>query len=148
MERLTTWRASFWVRWLGWTVLYAAVSYGVIIRGDQIGLLHLAVLALVAFSIGVRLRSGWWALGPLLAFVGLLATLWVTDFITNTYLLPPTPPDYGGGLGDVILVISFLFFVALGVLCAIPAWAGVWWGKRRAVTFDDSPFERREASWP
>jgi hypothetical protein len=142
MERLTTWRSSLWVRWLGWTVLYAVVSYGVVTRGDQVGLLHLAALALVAFSIGVRLRSGWWALSPLTAFIGLLATLWVKDFMTITYLLPPKPPDHGGGLDDVALVISFLFFVALGLVCAIPAWAGVWWGKRREATVDDSPFER------
>jgi len=142
MERLTPWRSSFWGRWLGWTMLYAVVSYGVVTRGDQIGFLHLAALALVAFSIGVRFRSGWWVLGPPIAFIGLLAALFVKDFIKSTYLSPPNP-DYSGGFRDGILVIvfAFLFFVALGVLCAIPAWAGVCWGKRREGTFDDSPFE-------
>jgi hypothetical protein len=91
MEHATTWRSSLGARWLGWTVLYAVVTYGVLFselrlvappgRGDEYAILILAALALFAFSIGVRFRSWWWVLGPPIGFslptsVALIASGW------------------------------------------------------------------------
>jgi len=126
MERLTTWRASFWVRWLGWTVLYGLSFFGAAAVADPSQPWPYLVGLALALLIGVRFHSWWWVFGPAIA-LGL-------PFSVILIAL-----DYA-----VIIALLVPYAAVLGLVAA----AGVWWGKRRAVTFDDSPFERREESWP
>jgi hypothetical protein len=141
MERVTTWRSSEGARWLGWTVLYALVVYGVSIvfaftQTHEIGfqlpfpfsggwgsLPSFLVPAVVAFVIGVRFRTWWWGLGPLTA-LALPAALFIIG-ASNRAL----DPDSQGWA-----VVFSLFFVVYGALFSLIGIAGVWWGKRRGAS--------------
>jgi hypothetical protein len=86
-------------------------------RGTVVSFLLPAALA---FGIGVRFRSRWWALGPLTAlslpFIAGTVVAWIQD---------PGNDAWGW-----LLVFSVMAAV-YGALLSLAALAGVWWGKRR-----------------
>lgn len=125
-----TWRSTTWARWLGWTLVYTLVTYGIGIivswlfirvvpdSGSKDVLEWGVVLAplLLALLIGVWFGSWWWVLGPPVAlllpsFVGL---------IIASILVPSLPSDLGQG---------YLLFFFLAVLSMIPSTVGVAIGK-------------------
>lgn len=120
------WRTRTWARWLGWTLLYTLVTYGIGILGswmfmalelgptrmDIQGWILLAPPFLLALLIGIWFRSWWWLLGPPVAlllpsFVGLL-------------IIPDLPSDAGQG---------YLLFLFLAVVSFIPSLVGIAIGK-------------------
>jgi hypothetical protein len=128
-----TWRSSLWVRWLGWTALYALILYGgagvvnalgfdrrLSLSGTSGTIVSLLILAVLAFAIGVRFRSRWWGLGPLEA----LALPLLAGFVAAVVR----------GL-DAVGIVWFLAFavvlVVYGALLSLATLAGVWWGERR-----------------
>jgi hypothetical protein len=140
MERVTTWRSSEGARWLGWTVLYALIVYGVSVvfvtqthetgfhilfpfSGGWGSLLYHLVRAVVAFGIGVRFRSWWWGLGPLTA-LALPAALFIIE-VAN----PALDKD-----SQAWAVVFSLLFLVYGALFSLIGIAGVWWGKRREAS--------------
>jgi hypothetical protein len=67
------WQSSLWVRWLGWTALYALILYGgagvvnalgfdrrLSLSGTSGTIVSLLILAVLTFAIGVHFRSRWW----------------------------------------------------------------------------------------
>jgi hypothetical protein len=126
------WRSSTWVRWLGWTVLYAVLFYvGLFdifnvlpdwIPGAQ-WLLFLAP-AFIAFVIGVRFRSWSWGLGPLAATIVPSVLLYVRAWLGGAI------PEALGLIGVGILGSAVIGGVsALAALAGV--WLGVWWEERQ-----------------
>ena len=132
MERIpTTWRASLWARWLGWTMIYTLVAYGIGVfvvawlsirvvpdPGFKDVLEWGGVFAplLLALLIGVWFGSWWWVLGPPVAL--LLPSL--VGLMSASILVPNFPSDLGQG---------YLLFFFLAVLSLIPSTVGVAIGK-------------------
>jgi hypothetical protein len=131
------WRSSLWTRWLGWTAFYALVLVGAGVVTVRLALyinpsdadypvwlttlayvLSVLVPAVLAFGIGVRFRSWWWGLGPLVVFGPLGAVFAITAW---TGLVDSRGWGLVAGVGAV----------TIGGLLAPFALAGVWLGKRR-----------------
>jgi len=120
MARVTTWRSSLWVRWLGWTAVFGVVEAVCELayrwRGpENASPWSLALLVpplATAFLIGARFPWQWSWAGPLVAvlLVGLLLELMPYDVAPSH--LGATPV----------------------VLCTLAARAGVRWGQRPDLT--------------
>jgi hypothetical protein len=140
---------ALWAQRLGWTLLYGLLVCGSafvlfvlpdFVWPEDVGLIvgwpaldrvlgtSLFVglplgLLVVAFLIGVRLRSTWWGFGPPLAFglaffVLLLFTMWI--------------PPPGGIEGWSWTIFGLMLAGMIAVIpCSLAGLAGVWWGKRR-----------------
>jgi hypothetical protein len=75
------WEFPLGARWLGWTALYALIYYGGVAIGETAPwgwVASLLIPIVVAFIIGVRFRSRWWTLGPLVAVTLVSAATWGT----------------------------------------------------------------------
>jgi hypothetical protein len=88
----------------------------------------LAGLLALAFLIGVRLRTDWWAIGPLVAY-GLPASVYMLDVYYQRSLLPTNQHDPQGLTWDWVGVLVIAEFVVAP--CFLAALAGAWWGTRR-----------------
>ena len=135
----TTWRASLWARWLGWTLVFPLVSVASVLALAEVGgvlgdalVPALAAPSLVAaFLIGLRFRSWSWLAGPAAAIVALYVPLGVVLFGTSRW--PSGLEWQRTGLPAELLFISIIAgALVIGIVHALPAGAGVWWGKRRA----------------
>jgi hypothetical protein len=133
MERLTTWRASLWARWLGWTAVF---TVGLVVWGAFLLWPHnplrvlldevwtgavILVPAAWAFGIGVRFADWWWVLGVFVTNV-LLATILIRAVAGETA---------ASGSGQAAAGIIFVFPFMLLPSTLLAAAAGVWRGKRR-----------------
>jgi hypothetical protein len=139
------WRSSLWARWLGWTALYVLVLLGggLLTRwfvsfffpsdsnypewlSTLFVVLTLLVPAVLAVGIGIRFRSRWWGLGPLVAF-GLLAAALVIAF-------------WNGAISDVLFIMVFpISLVIYGGILIPFALQGAWWGNRRHAANTPEP---------
>lgn len=131
----TTWRSSPWARWLGWTVLFGLALAGAtamfFVYGGPYPALFwglLAGLAGLAFLVGVRLRTQWWAIGPLVAY-GLPAAAYMLYVSYQRSSLPTDRPDPQGMTWDWVVMLAIAEFVVAP--CFLAALAGAWWGRRR-----------------
>ena len=137
------WQSSLWARWLGWTALYALVLVGAAFFTVRLALyinpsglnypewlttlawvLAVLVPVVLAFGIGVRFRSWWWGLGPLVLCGVLLAAMFIDFWIRSN----------NGSLQsgeEVALVFAAIGLPMIAGVLSLVALAGVWWGKRR-----------------
>lgn len=130
------WWAAPWAQWLGWTLLFALVVWGVQVAQAFLGerqesgglsdLLQIVVLLvplLAAFLIGARLRTWWWALGPPLAIVLLMGI-----YPLHSYFTMPAATRRPAIAGLVVAMATILLSALAALLAAA---AGVWLGKAR-----------------
>jgi hypothetical protein len=136
----TTWRASLWARWLGWTLVFGlvvATSWvaNFVVR-SALPSVAVAVFVLpsyvAAFLIGMRFRSWWWLAGPAVVVMVLFVAVGLTTgglaaFLADSQLL-------GASSRMSVFIYALLSLVGGGLLFAIPALLGVWWGKHHAGT--------------
>jgi len=124
--------------WLGWTVVYAVVIWGInAIYGLLESRLNDAnqraqgVAALVrfliplglAFLIGLRLRTWWWALSPFLVTV-----VTMIAFATVDYLRRPSAQRQQAGAGWILAIGATVVEAATATLAAVAGVAiGRWW---------------------
>ena len=124
--------------WLGWTIGYAVVIWGLDAVYDLLGprlndanrrvqevtagarfLIPLGI----AFVIGFRLRAWWWALNPFLVIVVAMLTFSVVD-----YLRRPAPERQQAAAGLILAIAATTLDAAAETLAAV---AGVvisrWW---------------------
>ena len=121
--------SSTWARWLAGTALFGLALVGMMVvfvmfpRADRalFWVLH-AGLAALALALGVRLRTWWWVLGPLVSF-GVLATI----FLIVMNAEDQARPNIEKGLGYAILMVMVVAAVVIlpGTLAALAgtAWA-------------------------
>ena len=129
-------RSRTWVRWLGWTVVFALVAWasGVASVRSAGGIpraLHLIFLVpplAAAFLIGTRFPS-WWVAGP-------LVVMFVFSLVGSPLLLTLYLP--AGALllesmrsTEALIVVFLVVVILLLVLHALAAAAGVWRGQTR-----------------
>jgi hypothetical protein len=127
------WPSFVWVRWLGWTALYALILYGgagvvnalgfdrrLSLSGTFGTVVSFLIPAALAFAIGVHFRSRWWALGPLVAIALPIAAGFVMAVIRGL-----------DAVGMVWFLAFAAVFVVYGGLFALIGLAGVWWGEHR-----------------
>ena len=133
------WHSSQWARCLGWTVGYGLVLVGALVVALLInevfypsglnypqwlttlaGVLAVLVPMVLAFGIGVRFRSWWWGLGPLVLFGVPAAVMAIAVWFEAV--------DSYDALGFLFMAIGLPIF---GGLLSLVALTGVWWGKRR-----------------
>jgi hypothetical protein len=125
-----------WTAWLGWTLLFALIYWGVqvvqALLGDWLGegglndVVHVSGLLIpliAAFLIGARMRSWEWVLGPPLAIVLTMLTYPVIGYLTAS---PAQRQQMGTGL---ILAAAGILISA--VVVVVVAAAGVWFGRSR-----------------
>jgi hypothetical protein len=125
-----------WAEWIGWTLLFALIYWGVQVMhaflGDRLGegglndvvqVAGLLIPLLAAFLIGARLRSWGWMLGPPIAIVLTMLTYPIFGYLTAS---PTQRQQMGSGL---ILATAGILIAALVALLA--AVVGVWFGKSR-----------------
>jgi len=124
--------------WLGWTIGYAVVIWGI---GAVFGLLESRLnnanrraqeLAAgvrfliplgVAFVIGLRLRSWWWALSPFLVTVVPMLAFSIVD-----YLRRPASERRQAGVGWILAIGATVIDAAVATLAAVTGVAiGRWW---------------------
>lgn len=130
------WWEAAWTQWLGWTLLFAVISWGVqmvqaflgerLERGGLSDLIQIAAILvplLAAFLIGVRLQTWWWTLGPPLAIVLLMASYPLYGYFTM-----PASKRQQGGVGLVLAMAGILTSAFAALLAAA---AGVWFGQTR-----------------
>ena len=130
-------RSRTWVRWLGWTVVFALVAWasGVASVRSAGGIpraLHLIFLVpplAAAFLIGTRFPSWWWVAGP-------LVVMFVFSLVGSPLLLTLYLP--AGALllesmrsTEALIVVFLVVVILLLVLHALAAAAGVWRGQTR-----------------
>ena len=126
------------VGWLGWTVGYAVVIWGIdtaygllgpwLSNANQrtqevaAGVRFLIPLGL-AFLIGLQLRAWWWALSPfLVSVVTMLA------FATVDYLRRPSSGRQQAGAGWILAIGETVIDAAMATLAAVAGVAiGRWW---------------------
>jgi lipopolysaccharide export LptBFGC system permease protein LptF len=115
--------------WLGWTIVYAVVVWGI---GTVYGLLEprlknanrraqevAAVVRFViplgvAFLIGFRLRTWWWALSPFLVIVVTMLAISIIDYLRR----PPSERQQVAA-GLILAIGATLLDAALATLAAI-----------------------------
>ena len=130
-------RSRTWVRWLGWTVVFALVAWAsglasVRLAGGIPRALHLIFLVpplAAAFLIGTRFPSWWWVAGPLVVmFVFSLvgSPLLLTLYLPAGALLPESMHST-----EALIVVFLVVVILLLVLHALAAAAGVWRGQTR-----------------
>ena len=139
MEHLTTtWRASLWARWLGWTLVFGLVfaASWVVASVVSLALPSLAAGVFVvpatfvaAFLIGMRFRSWWWLAGPAVVVMVLFVAAGLTTGELATLLRDAQL--FGVSTGMSLFLVALVCLVGGGLLYAIPALLGVWWGNRR-----------------
>jgi hypothetical protein len=122
-----------WVQWIGWTLLFALAVWGISIvsvllaerrqPNDLVPWIEFVGPLLVAFLIGLRIRSWWWVLGPPLATISIMLTYPLLDFLTKS---PTSRRELGSAL--VLAVILTLLRAGIAMLAA---GAGVLAGKLR-----------------
>ena len=129
-------RSRTWVRWLGWTVVFALVAWAsglasVRLAGGIPRALHLIFLVpplAAAFLIGTRFPS-WWVAGPLVVmFVFSLvgSPLLLVLYLSAGALLPESMHST-----EALIVVFLVVVILLLVLHALAAAAGVWRGQTR-----------------
>jgi hypothetical protein len=125
-----------WTAWLGWTLLFALIYWGVQVvqafLGDWLGagglndvvqVAGLLIPLLAAFLIGARLREWGWVLGPPVAIVLTMLTYPIVGYVTASQT---QRQQMGTGL---ILATAGILIGAL--VAMIAAAVGVWFGKAR-----------------
>lgn len=139
MERSAAgWRSALWARWLGWTVVFGLVFVG----GGRLSaelpspasqIVFFALLLIAAFLIGVRFPSMWWTAGPAAALLTL-----VTAGILRDYFGPQVPEQTSFGMAtpqeslvNPYTLIALFIGLLVSAPLAVPAYAGVRWGRRR-----------------
>lgn len=139
-----TWRSTTWARWLGWTVLYAVLLVGffdivdvlpkdildVLPEWEARGWLALVLLflvpALIAFVIGIRFRSWWWALGPLVACILPIVLLNIWSGLAHGWGTPGIP-----GLRWALFMLGAMLGGVSALTALAGVWLGVWWEERQ-----------------
>ena len=136
MEHATTWRASLWARWLGWTLVFGLVFVASSVVSRTLLSVPVAVFILptyvAAFLIGMRFRSWSWLAGP----AAVVMVLFMAAGLT-TGQLAVTVSDaqaFGASPGVSLFLLALVCLVGGGFVYAVPALVGVWCGKRGAVT--------------
>jgi hypothetical protein len=132
-----TWRASLWARWLGWTLVFGLVVVASLLGNALVrsALPSVAVAVFVlpsyvaAFLIGMRFRSWWWLAGPALAVMVLFMAM---SLMTGELATTMRDAQLLGGSSEMsVFIYALVSLVGGGLLFAIPALLGVWWGKRQ-----------------
>ena len=124
--------------WLGWTVVYAIVIWGInAIYGllesrldvanqraqEAAALVRFLIPLGLAFLIGLRLRTWWWALSPFLVTV--VTTL---AFATVDYLRRPSSERQQAGAGWILAIGATVVDATMATLAAVAGVAiGRWW---------------------
>jgi hypothetical protein len=124
--------------WLGWTVIYAVVIWGInAIYGllesrlndanqraqGVAALLRFLIPLGLAFLIGLRLRTWWWALSPFLVTV-----VTMLAFATVDVLSRPAAERQQAGAGWILAIGATAVDAATATLAAVAGVAiGRWW---------------------
>jgi lipopolysaccharide export LptBFGC system permease protein LptF len=124
--------------WLGWTIVYAVVIWGIDAvqgllepwlkgangRAQEIAASLRFVIPLgLAFLIGLKLRTWWWALSPFLVVV-----VTMLAFSVVYYLRKPPSQRQQVGTGLIFAIGATVIDAALATLAAIAGVAiGRWW---------------------
>ena len=129
--------SSTWARWLAGTALFGLALVGVMVvfvmfpRADRALFWVLdAGLAALALALGVRLRTWWWVLGPLVSF-GMLATI----FLIVMNAEDQARPNIEKGLGYAILMVMIVAAVVI-LPSTLAALAGAAWSAASRVRAD------------
>jgi len=135
----TTWRASLWVRWIGWTVVFGLVAAASMIANSVVrsAFPSVAVAELVvpcwvaAFLIGLRIRSWWWLAGPAVVVMVMFVVVGLTSRELAAAFRDTQSLVESSGMSVFIaalLLLSYALFtfVVGALLFAIPALLGVW----------------------
>jgi bacteriorhodopsin len=85
--KMTTWRASLWARWLGWTVVFGLVAAASVVANSAVrsafpsvaGAELVVPCSVAAFLIGLRIRSWWWLAGPAVVVMVLFVAMGLTS---------------------------------------------------------------------
>jgi hypothetical protein len=120
-----------WTQWFGWTLLFAAIYWGVELSAALLeerlpGVapwLRFLIPLLAAFLVGARLRSWWWVLGPPIAIIVIMLTYPVYSYLTS----PQTSREQSGS-GLILAIFLILINAGLALLAAA---AGVIYAKTR-----------------
>ena len=124
--------------WLGWTIVYAVVVWGIDaayallerwlnvadrrVQGVAAGVRFLLPLG-VAFLIGLRLRTWWWAFSPFLVIV-----VTMLAFATVDLLRRPSSERQQAGAGWILAIGATVLDAAMATLAAVAGVAiGRWW---------------------
>jgi hypothetical protein len=154
------WRHSTWARWLAWTgafglVLASSVLLQTRLPSPVAEIVFFGLQVMAAFLIGARFRFGWWAVGPAAAWLTLIVAMIIWSLLgpqvprqTSFGMLTPRQQiEFLGGFFVLILGGGFLL---LAVLLALPAYAGVRWGRHREEDGrqdSDNPRTRRTTAF-
>jgi hypothetical protein len=142
--KMTTWRASLWARWLGWTVVFGLVAAASVVANSAVrsafpsvaGAELVVPCSVAAFLIGLRIRSWWWLAGPAVVVMVLFVAAGLTSRELAAAFRDAQSVVESSGMSVFIyalllLMYALVTFVGGALLFAIPALLGVWWGKRR-----------------
>jgi hypothetical protein len=124
--------------WLGWTVVYAVVIWGIDAaygllerwlnnatrRAQEVAAAVRFLIPLgLAFLIGLRLRAWWWALSPFLAII-----VTMLAFSVASYLREPPPKRQQAAGGLILAIGATVIDAAMASLAAIAGVViGRWW---------------------
>lgn len=158
------------VRWIGWTVLFGLALVGSILlymalpwADPTLAWVLLAGLVALAFAIGVRLRTWWWVLGPVVAY-NVPATIFMIT--VNVEDQARSNLEKGLGYAMIAVMLGAAMVVAPSTLAALAgtAWAAVsrsraagrrrdeftkrWSGVRRFFTVEDATDQQGDVSPP
>jgi lipopolysaccharide export LptBFGC system permease protein LptF len=124
--------------WLGWTIGYAVVIWGIDVayallepwlnnanrRAQDVAAGARFVIPLgVAFLIGLQLRTWWWVLSPFLVIIVMMLTFSVVDYLRRS---PSQRQQMGAGL--IVAIAATVMNAGAATLAAIVGVVvGRWW---------------------
>jgi hypothetical protein len=124
--------------WLGWTIVYAVVIWGIDAayallerwlnnahyRAQEVAAgLRFVIPLGVAFLIGLQLRTWWWVLSPFLVIVVTMLAFSVVD-----YLRRPPSQRQQAAVGLIVAIDATVLDAGAATLAAIAGVvAGRWW---------------------